>query len=531
MVIDLLMNSIENNPELKGLMISNIPIPKVVGYADDITVLLDADSPLQPIFDEYQKFTLATGLRLNADKTEVMYVPENKNKNEQIIKYINDDHTIKSQEMIKLNGIKFSSDANQTNMINWDEILSRIKRQLELWVPRGLCLLGKIQVIKTFAISQALYICRVLPPDEKIHKRVKKLLDHFLWGKSFVANKGPNRIKAEIFNSTLAQRGFGMINFKDLVDAMCIRQVAISCKMNDTLRLITDICCSFNYSIAPKNYYYLDPIMERAVDNIAKLHEKAAHSALSNDDKIHLAFLKQKLKNSPKRDVIRPQALNGVWGHLHPSRFLTPISENSKKKVLITPWDKIIDTKDHGIVQRDLTMLPMSKGTIKELCSVKGNELRALLTTTEVVQVTKSSLIMTQGEALTFWARIKKIQNVKIKNDLLRLLHGDVFYNDKLFRQGRRESANCDWCQELEDLEHKIFECPRVSKLWSIMVKESGLTQGADFAETIMLNANNPKHLAYITKVIHLYLYNPSIAPDHLPRTVKKYLQDVGYYN
>lgn len=45
--------------------------PKLISYADDITVLTQNDiGCVNAIFTEYDKFTKASGLTLNADKTE-----------------------------------------------------------------------------------------------------------------------------------------------------------------------------------------------------------------------------------------------------------------------------------------------------------------------------------------------------------------------------------------------------------------------------------------------------------------------------
>ena len=54
---------------------------------------------------------------------------------------------------------------------------------------RDLSLLGKIQIIKTFGISQLQYVMNMVTPTDNILKTVKKLLNNFLWGSNI------NRIK------------------------------------------------------------------------------------------------------------------------------------------------------------------------------------------------------------------------------------------------------------------------------------------------------------------------------------------------
>ena len=46
--------------------------PIAYGYADDITCVINNDSTSKSaLFTEYELFTKATGLKLNADKTEI----------------------------------------------------------------------------------------------------------------------------------------------------------------------------------------------------------------------------------------------------------------------------------------------------------------------------------------------------------------------------------------------------------------------------------------------------------------------------
>ena len=50
-------------------------IPKVVSYADDVACIIKSDkSNLQRIFNHYQDMTNTSGLNLNADKTEVIFL-------------------------------------------------------------------------------------------------------------------------------------------------------------------------------------------------------------------------------------------------------------------------------------------------------------------------------------------------------------------------------------------------------------------------------------------------------------------------
>jgi len=261
---------------------------------------------------------------------------------------------------------------------------------------------------------------------------------------------------------------------------------------------------------------------------MARAYLNATETALIEGTNRHLALLKQKLLHSPKKDVISHQVLHGMWGHLHPSRSLTQISEKALAKVINKPWKDLIEIPNLDTRFNNLNLMPLKMGVLKDLNTITSQELRNIICPKDVIQVTKSGLIMTPIEAAKFWGHTRKITNVKLRNDLLRMVHGDVFYKDKLYRQGRSETPNCEWCDEIEDLEHKIFECHRVKTVWQCLA-ERGIAIGVDLAETIQINTHKPKIMALLTKSIHMYLYNERIITPQIVAIAHKVLQATNY--
>ena len=87
--------------------------------------------------------------------------------------------------------------------------------------------------------------------------------------------------------------------------------------------------------------------------------------------------------------------------------------------------------------------------------------------TKEVICLTKSVLIMVPNEAKSLYYKINKIKSIWNKNSTLRLLHGDLWYNSKLFLTGLKESNRCSRCDNIGDLMHTVFECQFIDSLWS----------------------------------------------------------------
>ena len=55
---------------------------------------------------------------------------------------------------IKILGVYFGYDAKQRDELNFRNILKSLKKRINLWKWRGLSLLGRIQIIKTYAIPK-----------------------------------------------------------------------------------------------------------------------------------------------------------------------------------------------------------------------------------------------------------------------------------------------------------------------------------------------------------------------------------------
>jgi hypothetical protein len=72
MCMDPLIRNIENNTNIERVeMVDYVP-PKVIAYADDVTCFVDSKRSLRYVFKEYERLSKASGLILNADKTEIL---------------------------------------------------------------------------------------------------------------------------------------------------------------------------------------------------------------------------------------------------------------------------------------------------------------------------------------------------------------------------------------------------------------------------------------------------------------------------
>ena len=194
--VEPLLQNMNKDDMINGIKINDNIIPKAVAYADDIACLIQADqSTLQKIFDHYEDLTKFSGLKLNADKTEI--ISNGKVLNYNII-YGGSTVEIKVQPQIKVNGLVLSYDVEVSRKQNILNMLEAVEKQLNGWYKRNLSLLGKIQIFKTFGLSQILYTLTSIQMNRIEDQMLTNIIYKFIWNRNPDANKAPDRIKRKI---------------------------------------------------------------------------------------------------------------------------------------------------------------------------------------------------------------------------------------------------------------------------------------------------------------------------------------------
>ena len=106
---------------------------------------------------------------------------------------------------------------------NVESILQKIDHQFKIWSRRSLTTLGRIQIVKTFGLSQILFVLQSLVLNETDFKRVNTILYKYIWNRHYLAAKAPERIKREIVNQPVNLGGLGMLDLKELDASLKIK--------------------------------------------------------------------------------------------------------------------------------------------------------------------------------------------------------------------------------------------------------------------------------------------------------------------
>ena len=112
-------------------------------------------------------------------------------------------------------GIFFSHDGNDLFRLNFVTKLSRLKNMLHLWSSRDLTPIGKNILVKTFALSQLVYLFLVLPnPPEHFINELESIIYGFIW-----AGK-PDKIKRAVLINPIQRGGLKVIHVRTFINSL-----------------------------------------------------------------------------------------------------------------------------------------------------------------------------------------------------------------------------------------------------------------------------------------------------------------------
>ena len=170
--VEVLAIAIRNNSLIQGIKIPGLrQESKITLYADDATLTLVNDFSVIKSFDVIDRFTKASGGKLNMTKTEGLYagMQAGRTTGPVPIKW--------KLDSLDVLGMKIGNNMTQ----NWDKCVDKTINNFDRWSQRKLTLVGKLVLIKTFALANLVYIASAFLLPTTVVTRVHKAIFTFLW--------------------------------------------------------------------------------------------------------------------------------------------------------------------------------------------------------------------------------------------------------------------------------------------------------------------------------------------------------------
>ena len=165
------------------------------------------------LFDTIDLFGTYSGLKVNHDKTEILLLGN-------MDVSCSELGVDEISKVIKILGVYFTFNHSLFYKLNFESIKKFLRGLLKGWSWRGLTLLGKIQVIKSFAIPKILYRVALISNKKEFIKKINTLLYSFVWN-------GKDKVKRTAFINPIDKGGLKMPNIESMISAqriICIKR-------------------------------------------------------------------------------------------------------------------------------------------------------------------------------------------------------------------------------------------------------------------------------------------------------------------
>ena len=175
LVVEVLACSIRQNKQIQGIEVGDKCL-KLLQYADDTNGLVVNLKSARQFLCVVEEFGVFSGLLLNKDKTEAMWLGKCRRSHEKPL------GISWPEKPIRVLGVYMSYEKEECEKLNYEKKITKCQSLMNDWKGRNLTLIGKVQILKTFILSQFLFVTSVLAMPSRYVNQVNKMILSFLWG-------------------------------------------------------------------------------------------------------------------------------------------------------------------------------------------------------------------------------------------------------------------------------------------------------------------------------------------------------------
>lgn len=483
--VEVLACAIRQNKEIKGINIGNTEL-KVLQYADDTSGILRDINSAKHFLKTVDNFGNFSGLKLNKGKTEGMWLGSNRKNTASPL------DLSWPKKPIRILGVYLSYNEPECDKLNFETKIKKAKNILQLWKMRNLTLMGRIQIIKTFIISQFLFICSVTPIPDRYVKEINNMVYNFIW------KGGKDKIKRSTLVSKYENGGLNAPDIQKMIEVSRIQWVPKylsskshvwkrffeQCMKDVDINLRWFLRANFNINLlkghipvfycevlsawskvgecAPFGKAYVIWYNKHVlIDKKPVFYETFEHAGLHYINDLYDAHGTLYPFDYWVREGV-PKTLYMVWAGLVSNIMdKTKLSANYE-----TSYPEPVIKLKTGIyelnaVNSKLIYQEIVKQSFGDECNVP-----------KVVKYLTDDEGTTQNWKAVF-QMVQTPMDIKTRDFQYRFLFDILCNNQKLHKWHLRNNSKCDFCKEAdEDLEHLFWNCKHVKIFWKEFSKE-----------------------------------------------------------
>ena len=498
LVVEVMAVKIRSSDSIRGVSLNNIGKSiKLKQYADDATLILKDMTSIDYAIRCISEFGELSGLRLNIQKTEGILLGSLKNSKKSVsgISFTN--------KAVRCLGVYIGHDYNECYLKNWTDKLDFFEQTLERWKKRQLTLFGRILILKTLGLSKFVYLFNILTVPNEIIIKITSLMFKFLWD-------GKDKVRRNVVIAPEQDGGLNMVNLYCFVRSL---QAAWGARIVSGTKC-TNIFLEF---YAKKlgltvSQLFLSNVCTDQYNDIALILPKFYCDVLYSFNK---AKLKKNITQMSSIDFLRQPVFyneNFMWhnkvlyfpnwcrsdlflicdlfdssGNMYDSNAIIQKLQNRSnwiseysiiKKVVSQKVSKYdVDTSLSKYVNKTRinAMYMMTIDGVIDVSNVRSDVFYKIMIKDEITKPNaelywnnRFSLNVISWQNI-YNKRVKKLQDRKIAEFNFKLLHRIVPCGLSLSKWNHNISERCCYCNEVESIEHMLFNCTRVQRIWNIV--------------------------------------------------------------
>ena len=210
--VEIFALKINNNKLIKGIFIGNHET-KLLQYADDTILFLDSSkTSLTETLNVLNNLGEASGLNINLNKSNLFPLGPFVSHKPPFVNDIDLNYTLGPLDFL---GISFTHNGDDLFRLNYVTKLSRLKNILNLWSTRNLTPIGRNTIVKTFGLSQLVYLFLVLPnPPNSFITELNRIIFNFIW------SNNPDKVKRSSIINPVNQGGLKVIHIESFISSL-----------------------------------------------------------------------------------------------------------------------------------------------------------------------------------------------------------------------------------------------------------------------------------------------------------------------
>ena len=517
--------AIKASKNIKGISIYDNE-NKIGQFADDTSLYLDgSEKTLKASLEVLENFEDTSGLKLNIQKTKAIWLGSKRFSQEKLCAGKELDW-VKTFTSLGINyDVLNLADITKTNC---DTKMMEIENLLRNWNRRNISLFGRIQVIKSLALSKIVHFLIALPtPEKEYMRRIDKRFYRFLW------RSKPPKIKIKVLEMDYCKGGLKMVNIFSFEKTLKIKWVKQLNSKQDAWTIIPtkyNIHCLLEYGNKfPKKLLnsITNPFWRSVVKSYSYIQELCSTdpdlTILSEpiwfNDPIKIGYIKLWEQKGLKcvGDMFN------TWGELRtrqeiqemfnininfldylrivkalPEKWIKKIRENQNQNMSPSPWCStfsrkvLANTKDNPVFKKYM--------------------LAHNIITPTAERSWENHVLLPDNE--NFWPSVYLIPHILIKdvNQKIfqyKILHRLTATNRKLKICGIKQTEICDRCkEETETITHLFCDCSSNNNIWKNMIDWlNSLGYRLGYLTDIQILFGDPKLDPIVNKIIIICKY------------------------